>query len=531
LATKKPQTQEMELISEAEVWDVIEFARNMYNTYPGTFSPDLINARMKDVNMNPLSGEEKDISVALLDPKNNEQKLRGFSEFFEYTNMVYKRTLHYLGNMLSFDVVPVCINAEAKDYTTNSYIKDEQKMHDFLDRFDYKQEFIKITRQMLRQDTFFGVFRNDGNRFVFQELPIDFCKITGKCEDGFLFDFNMTWFMSQTGVSLEMYPPVFKKLYKRVMDAKNNGYNPASKIDNRTGEFTYWVQTSPEDGFWAFKMNQEQAGQVPYFAPMFSDVVMAPLVRNLQKSKYIIEASRILVGIVPMLKDPKSGNVKDMFALSPEAMGKFASLFRQGLSKEIQMAIGPFEKVESVDFHTTDYNLLEAYNKNLSSVTGINSRLLFSIDKQNTLETSASINVDEMVVQYLYPQFNRFMESQINSLTKKFKFKIMFEGTEFDSNKSKRQDAAMALANVGIVLPEKIAAAHGMAPQDLKRMMEKAKATKFTDLCSMLQSTFTQSAGSSGGEGGAPKKKDSELSESGSQTRASGANAGKGGKT
>jgi len=519
-----------EQISETEVWDVLEFARNMNSTMPTVFNPDLVNTRLKDVTMNPLSGEEADITRALADPKNNEAALRGYSEFFEYTNMVYKRTLHYLGNMLAFDLVPVCINANPEDYNSPAYKKDEAKLYDFLDKFDYKNEFTKIARQMLRQDAYFGIFRDEGSKYVFQELPIQYSKITGRFEYGFLFDFNMAWFLSQTGVDINMYPPVFKKYLNRIMDGKNQGYVPSKTLDHRTGEWAYWVQTSPEDGMWSFKMNQEQIGQMPYFAPMMPDIVIAPLIRNLQRSKYIIEASRVLVGIVPMLKDAKSGSVKDMFALSPESMGKFASLFRQGLSKEIQVAIGPFEKVESVDFHTTDYNLLEAFNKTLSAQTGINAKLLFSTERQNTLETAASINVDEMIMTYLYPQFNNFVEYWANKATKKFKWKFAFEGTNFDANRDKRQKQALTFAQSGIVLPEKIAASLGMPIQDLKRMMEKAKATKFDSNCLLLLNQFNQPAGGGGvSTGGRPQKSSDELSDSGQDTRAAGSNIGKGG--
>lgn len=519
-----------EVISEAEVWDVVEFARNMYNSYPSVFNPDLVNARMKDVTMNPLSGEEADITRALSDPKNNELALRGYSEFFEYTNMVYKRTLHYLGNMLAFDLVPICTNASPEDYNSPAYKKDEAKLYDFLDKFDYKSEFTKVSRQLLRQDAYFCSFRSEGSKYVFQELPINYSKITGKFEYGFLFDFDMMWFLGQTGVDVNMYPSVFKKYIKRIMDGKNNGYVPSKDIDSRTGEWVYWVQTSPEDGMWAFKMNQEQVGQMPYFAPMMPDVVMAPLIRSLQKSKYIIEASRVLVGIVPMLKDAKSGSVKDMFALSPESMGKFANLFRQGLSKEIQVAIGPFESVESVDFHTTDYNMLEAYNKTLSAQTGINAKLLFSTERQNMAETVASINVDEMIMTYLYPQFNNFMEFWANKFTRKFKFKFLFEGTNFDANREKRQKQAMTFAASGIVLPEKIAASLGVGIQDLKRMMERAKATKFDSNCMLLLNQFNQPAGGvAKGATGRPQKDDSTLSDSGADTRSAGSNIGKGG--
>jgi hypothetical protein len=516
-------------ISESETWDVIEFARNMYNTYPTIFNPDLVNARMKDVTMNPLAAEEDGITRSLADPKNNELPLRGYSEFFEYTNMIYKRTLHYLGNMLAFDIVPICTNASGEDYNSPAYKKDEAKMYDFLDKFDYKNEFTKISRQLLRQDAYFGVFRDDGSKYVFQELPINYSKITGKFEHGLLFDFNMMWFLGQTGVDINMYPPVFKKYLKRVMDGKNNGYAPSKTVDSRTGEWVYWVQTSPEDGMWSFKMNQEQTGQVPYFAPMFPDVVMAPTIRALQKSKYIIEASRILVGIIPMLKDAKSGSVKDMFALSPEAMGKFANLFRQGLSSEIQVAIGPFEAVQSVDFHTTDTNMFEQYNKNLSAQTGLSSRILFSLDKPNALETQASMNVDEMVMTYLYPQFNHFMEFCTSRITKKFKFKFYFEGTNFSSDRTRRQKEALTFAQSGIVLPEKIAASYGVAPQDLKRMMEKAKVTKFDSNCMLLLNQFTQPTGGTASTTGRPQKADSDLTDAGQDTRSSGSNLGKGG--
>ncbi len=523
MAEKEVQEQ----ISEQEVWDVVEFARNMYNTYPGVFSPDLVNSRLKDISMNPLSAQETEVTSALSNPKYHENELRGFSEFFEYTNMVYKRTIHYLGNMLSFDLVPICINASPEDYNSPSYKRDEARLNDFLDRFDYKNEFTKITRQLVRQDSYFGCFRNDGDRFVFQELPISYCKITGKFDYGLLFDFNMMWFLGQVGTDINTYPSVFKKYLKRIMDMKDSGYRPSAEIDKRTGEFEEWVQTSPEDGLWAFKMDQEQMGRIPYFSPLFADAVLAPMVRNLQKSRYIIEASRILVGIVPMLKEAKSGQVKDMFALSPEAMGKFASLFRQGLSKEIQVAIGPFEKVESVDFHTTDYNLFDSFNKNFSAQTGVNSRLLFSLDKQTALETQASINVDEMVMTYLYPQFNHFLEFVVNKVTKKFKFKFMFEGTNFDSNRSKRQKEALTFAQSGIVLPEKIAASIGISPADLVRMMEKAKATKFDAKCMLLLNQFTQTSNES--SGGRPQKEADALSESGQTTREQGSNIEKGG--
>jgi hypothetical protein len=515
-------------VSEQEVYNVIEFARQMYNMYPGVFNPDLVNARMKDITMNPLKATADQIDKALENPKNSEMQLRGISEFFEYTNMQYKRTHAYLGNMLSFDLTWVCKNAEKGDYLSSKFKKDENKLIDFLDKFNYRSEFKKAVRQMVRQDAYFCSFRNDNDdKYIFQELPIDRCKITGKHEYGsFLFDFDMIWFIANPGVDINMYPDIFKSYYNRVMDGKNNGYIPSKDLDHRTGEWVYWVQTSPEDGMWAFKFNQEQAGQVPMLAPMFPDLALAPYIRSLQTNKYIIEATRIMIGLVPLLENAKSGNVKDMLAIDPTTLGHFAQLIRQGLPSAISFGIAPLKDVKDYDFRSSSYtNIYEDYNKATTAMSGVNSRLIYSLDKQNALETLNSIGVDEYLMTYVYPQFASFMDFNVNKLTKYFKFKFEFEGTEFPTSRQNRFDRAMTLADKGIVLPHKIAAASGMNAIDLTRMLEEANDTNWTDKLMPLITAYTNSA-----KGGRPQKSEGSLSDDGANTRASGDNIGKGGE-
>lgn len=142
---KKNQSK-VEEISENQVYDVMKFAQQLYNTYNGNvYYPDAVNARMKDINMNPLRGTEDQIQNALSNPKDNEQNLRGFSEYFEYTNMLYKRLLGYLGNMLSFDYTYECTNVdEDKEYSSKSYIKDEKIINDFMDKFNVKKNLKKL---------------------------------------------------------------------------------------------------------------------------------------------------------------------------------------------------------------------------------------------------------------------------------------------------------------------------------------------------------------------------------------------------
>ncbi len=517
-------------LSESEVYDVLAFAREMYNTYPNIFTPELVNQRMKDINMNPMSATKDSIDKALMNPKNHEKELIGYSEFFEYTNMQYKRMLNYLGNMLSFDLTYTCSNATEEDMKKTGYKSDLKIVHNFLDKFDVKKEFKKVTRMLLRQESFYCVFRQDGDRYILQELPLNYCKITGKWDYGYLFDFNMLYFMQNAGVDINMYPDIFKEYYNRVTyKLKDQSmYDPSLQIEYRDGSWVYYTQTSPLDGMWSWKFNPEQVGMVPFLSPLFADLVNAPMMRNLQTNKYIIECSKILIGLIPLLKDNKSGNVKDMLAIAPETAGKFANLLKQGIPDSIKFGIAPFEDVKDFDYKGNEVNVLDEYNKTTSAMSGVNSRLLYSTDKQNAEETRSSIAVDEYLMTYIYSYFNDFLNFHINRITKKFKFDFRFEGTEMPLNRSDRFETSMTLADKGMVLPQKIAAAIGMMPQEFERQLAMARADGFVDKLTPILSSFNMSKDDQAG--GRPKKDGSKLSDSGQATRDSGSNIEKGGK-
>lgn len=528
--TKKMKLNLNEQLTNDQLYDVLEFARNVYqgNIIPNVFTPELVNARMKDLNLNPLVATETNIETALKDPKNNEVQLIGYSEFFSLTSMIYKRLSGYMAQMPSFDYTYTCINAMKEDYKSKKYKKDLKILNDFLDKFDVKRECKKIMNQLLEKETYYGVLRDDSeSKYIFQELPYSYCKLTGRSEYSLLFDFNMQYFFNQTGVDINMFPDAFKDYYNRIMDFKNNGYNPANSIDKRTGEWIYWVQTSPEDNMFAFKFNTENVTSIPYLSPLFSDIVLAPMMRNLQKNVNILKAQKILVGLIPLLKDSKGGSVKDAVAIEPGTLGKFLGLLKAGLHESVKVGGVPFSDVKEIDFDTTNTNILDDYSKTTASMSGINSRMVFANDKMSNSETQASINVDEFLTLHVYHQFNQFMDYQINKRTKYFKFKFKFEGSEFQANRQFRLDNALKLAEKGITLPQKISAAIGMEPADFYRHLEECQAMGFADMLTPLISVYQQSGKDD--KGGRDRKPDGELSEEGQATRDAGSNLDRGG--
>ena len=518
-----------EILSPEQVFSVLEFARSAYSGsfgFPGVYTPELVNARMRDISLNPAVATKEKIEKALNNPKESEEELVGYSEFFELQNMLYKRVLRYLSNMLSWNMSYVCTNVENEsDYNSKEYKKDINKVKNFFDKMNIKQEFGTALREMIRREVFFTYFRDDGSNYVFQELPREFCKITARSEwGGLIFDFSTLWFL-RAGTDLNMYPPIFKKFYQETLLNKgnsNNFYDPATPLNARDSHWVYWHQTSPELGFWCFKFSPEMVSEIPLLAPLFPDLMNQAVIRQLQTNSYMAQASKILTSQIPyMNKESKGAANKDNIAITPKLLGEFLNILRQALSSAISVAAMPTEEIQGIEF-TGSNDIYDSYLKSTASLSGINSRLIYTAERQNVLETRLSTNVDMYFVTPVYAQFEAFLNYQVNKLTKKYKFKFSLSGVEFKNEKEKELETANTLAANGIVLPQKFANALDMNIFDLERMLAEGRASGFVDKLTPIISSFQQSGG--GKLGGRPSKSESDLGDSGSDTRGSGAN-------
>lgn len=473
-----PNEHETSYLSEQDIWNVIDFARGMTSI----MTPDLLSGRMRDINLNPSVPTDAELVNALADPKASEQKLQAWSQSFEVSSMVYKRLLSYLANLLAFDITYTS-TAEGEDYTSKKYKNDLKTVENLLDKFNYKHELAIATREMLRNDAYFGCIRDTGNHFVLQELPPDYCKITGRWEGGFLFSFNMYWFLLP-GVDLNLYPAFFKKKYKEIWQSPNSprAYIPSLPADARgASSWIYWVDVPIDVGV-CFKLTPELATRLPYFTPLFSDLLLQPLMRSLQKSASMAAASKMIVGEVPMLNKDAKTAVKDMIAISPDLLGKFMALVKGAISEAVKVASAPLENMQGISFDSEN-DIYDTYLRTTLASTGVNTNLIFTSEiKPNAIETQLSLNVDEQMMQILYEQFNVFMNTFVNRFTKTYKFSFVFEGSNFFLDRQNRYDRAMGLFDKGIVMPQKIAASLGMKPAELRKHMEEAKANGFMDM-------------------------------------------------
>ena len=520
------------LLSQEEVWNVLEFSQALVSgLYHGVYTPDLMNARMKEISYSPLSPTETNLNNALASPKDSEELLRSYIEYFEIVSMPFKRILSYLSSHLSFDLTYTVKNADPKDYVSPKFKKDQSLVYEFFDKFDYKYFFRNALKQMLRNEIYVATIREDKDRIVLQELPLRYCKITARGSYGLLVSFDFSYFL-QAGIDIDLYDPFFKRKYNEVFKNTNSTrkeYNPGLSPEMRgNSQFAYWVDLPP-DVAWGFKLDTSQIVATPLFTGMLKYLIHDATMLSLQKDTNMASASKILLGQVPMLKDSKA-QVKDMIAIDPKTLGQFLSLVKASMASAIKIAAVPLEDTKVVSFENDKNELLDTWTRTEMNSSGMDTALIYSGQlKANLVDSQLSFESDSKIVeQSIYPQMNAFLDYWVNKRTSKFKYSHRLEGNDYYLSRTQRFDRSTQLLDKGIVLPQMIAASMGLKPQELYRMLEESKALNITtELLTPIVSAFQQSGD---GEKGRPSKSDSELGESGSQTKGAGGNIERGGK-
>ncbi len=514
--TEKEVIETLEALDRG--FDIAKFAKGYTQ---GSFTPYLQNEIIKSINLNVINPDKNKIESALKDPAHNEDTLISYGQSYYFSSLMYKRNIEYLAKLPSFDLEINCVNAESSDYSKPAYKRDEAIVKDFIEKFDYRKEFKRALWNMLNQETYYCIFREFDNKSLLQEFPWKYSKLSGKWEYGLLYDIDMSYFLNPA-VDINQYPDWFIKKYKEVFgEGKNKPYMPSAKVDYRDGHFAMWAQTDPTEGFWAFKFTPEHSAQIPFFSPMLPEMAIIPTMRNLQLSQSMAAARKLLVSSIPYLKEKKSSALSDSIAIDADTLGKFLGLATKGLTDAIKAVALPTEDIKGVEFNNTDKETYKNFMAITSSLLSGGKVIFNANERMNVTETQLSMNLDNLLAESIYPQFEDFLNYNINSKTKKFKFAFTFVGSNDYLSRQRRIDTTFQYAEKGVVLPNKLATSLGMNKYELVRELEEAKATDFSSKLSEMLNIYSQGKDD---KGGAPKKSDGKISESGANTRQNGNN-------
>lgn len=497
-----------------------------YNTqsYSGQnymLSPHLLNSTLKSLNMDGYNFSTEQIRKMVMSPHNFEQELRKLSYFYYNAISIYRRTIEYRSILLDFDWEPTPYKLDGKpisqsDIKSYAFKKDFAEMSKFFNNFDVKQEFSKVLFNILLYDTYYTSTREYDGHIYLQELPSTHCMIDANSYLGYLFSFDLSYFMN-SGVDINAYSPSLRKKYGEVLRLKQNTYNP--NLPQRNGSWVYWYGMLPDDA-WVFKFNNNFAGSVPPLLDMLIDYSKIDKFKELEDIKKQLEAYKVIFATVPRLTNNRSGNKTDDFAISSTELGKFVAAVKQTLGIGVDFKAAPLEDFKAFDFSpsSSEANLLETELNNMLKQSATSDAIL-------TGGTSVSSNniyklVSSEIVKSVYPQFENYCEYQINKRTSRYKFKIKFVGTIFD--REDRRKAANEDMERGIITPA-IFSSRGIQMTDASNTLNMMYGLQFPEMFKPIKTASTMSSDEKN-YSGREKLSDNELSDSGEQTRNIGAN-------
>lgn len=484
-------------------------------------SPQLLNTTLKSVNMDGYHFSTDEIRKMVMSPHNFEQELRKLSYYYYNYISIYRRNIEYKSNVLDFDWEPIPYTLDGKpitqsDVTSNAFKRDYAEMTKFFNSFNVKQEFKKALFNMLLYDTYFVSKRTYEDHIYLQELPSTHCMIDANSYLGYLFSFDLSYYMN-SGVDINAYSPALRKKYSEVIKLKKSTYNP--NLPQRNGSWVYWLPMNPDDA-WVFKFNNNFAGSVPPLLDMLIDYSKIDKFKELEEAKKQLEAYKVIFATVPRLTNNKSANKVDDFAISSTELGKFVAAVKQTLGSGVDFKAAPLEDFKAFDFSpsASEKDLLETEINNMLKESGTSDSILTggsSVSSNNIYKL-----VTSEIIKSVYPQFERFCEYQINRNTKKYKFKIKFVGTIFD--REDRRKAANEDMERGIITPA-IFSSRGIQMTDATNISNMMYGLGYPDIFRPIKTASTMPSDEKS-VGGRTKLSDNELSDAGEQTRNIGAN-------
>lgn len=343
-ALKIEERNRVAFAANKDALQLIDLTKNKNLTY-NTYSKDKLRTMLK----NPTT-------------ESNQQNLRKLSTFLYTVSHVYRRLVNFkalqtpLKNWMAYPTVSIVENID-----TNNVLFNYERVCNYVKNMDMKSQSVKIFLSMWLWDLFIGYTygnpENNEDGFFIHSLPLDYCKICAQdYYSGVLhIAFNFSFFDGTNEFYLDVYDPIFKKMY--------NKYKSDSNLK--------W-QELPIERTVAFKVNIENLDYpIPPMASLFNSLVDLCDLQEVQNVKDNLEAYKLIYAKIDTLSGARN---PDEFEIDLELATNFFNKIQGAVPENVAIALSPM-KLESIDFKSNtadDTNILsDAYENLINTFGGI----------------------------------------------------------------------------------------------------------------------------------------------------------------
>ena len=508
-----------------------------YGSYSPIFGEQLVN----ELYPQSVPYTREKIRTLLKDAEKNSFQIRQAAEYVRNNILQFERVEQYFISLFSFKyyLIP---KKSIKKFTDLK--KSKEKVYKFLESLRIKEQFPRITADVIKNGCGFYLFSKKGDMFDFLRLPIDQCRITG-VRNTFGMCFEIDAFYFQRLYDLGMVTPEIYSYYKDLIESK---MSPAEKDDNgkirrdENGELRrrigksnerIFIPISPLHGC-CITANPYKGTKLPLLSALLPDSLDILEYKNIQKQKSILETWCIIPQVIPYEEVEKP---KVPLQLAKQTIAMLQSALPQGVVTfstplEVQNPI-------TLQSSNTQENITGLGEQNFFSAVGIAGNIMGVGEAKNQAALDFSNLTDFGFISYLYGQFDSIVNLLIMIYVNENDWKVKFFGNAYRHEKEIKDASSMFSTNN---LPaEYLGANLGFEPQEFEYMLELGDKSKLKDLMKPLVSQFQQSSNqsvstnstkknnsnsnASTDTGGRPELDSDELSDGGEQARQDETNA------
>lgn len=331
--------------------------------------------------------------------ESNNKNLRSLSNYLCNVSHVYKRLINfkaYQVNCKTWTVYPDVPLTEDPD--RDKIMKNYEHVIKYVRNMDMKSQILKCMLQYWKNGCIFGFTYGDpdNNEFMIHLLDPNYCKISSQHYRssilGIAFDFS--FFTGANSYYLDVYDPIFKKLYNKYQSDNN----------------LRW-QELPIDKTVCWKYDLDNLDySVPPFAPLMESLISLCDLQAIQDAKDELEATKLLYAKIDTLSGT---NQIDDFEIDLDLASAFYSKIKDALPDQVSFAMSPMD-INTVDFSTNnanDVNIIEeSYQNIINSGGGI-------VLNQNKITNSTSFRLALMAdcqdAVAVYDQINSWLNFYI----------------------------------------------------------------------------------------------------------------------
>lgn len=413
------------------------------------------------------------------------------SQYMYMANGHYRRLVDYYVGLPLWQYVITALNFEPDKVNKESFKKQYFKAAQYIDMMNLPQEMRKAATVAVRDGIFYGVVWKGKNSFFLQGLESTWCVVTSISDGCLQFKVDMSQIKE---ANLDQYPSEFKGMFDEYQ---------ATGVK---------YQEVPEEISFCVKADLTSLDTVvPPFASTFPALYTIASIEDMQEVNEELKNYKLVWAYNEI--DPKTKKPIVDYPL----MLKYYNHIANAIGDYVGLVATPF-KLDTIDFEkNTSLSDTDSVSKavdNFFNNAGTSSAL-FNAKTNTAGALKLAVKSDEAFISPIVMQCQRLVNRYLKTMTGTIKFQIRFLPTTIYN-----QDEQIKIYKEGATYgigKSYYAAALGINQVDIAALdYIEDNMIDIDNILTPLKSTHTMSSSDTAGR---PQKDDTELTDSGTQTR------------